>query len=432
MNLLQKVSLYIEQHCLIPNKDQLLIAGISGGADSIALVSILQQLGYRLLLAHCNFQLRGVESQRDEQFVTNFATTHNLPITITHFETKKYARDNKLSIEMAARALRYQWFDELLHINQAYAVVVGHHADDSAETVLLNLIRGTGLRGLTGIQPVNQTIIRPLLCINRSEILLYLQDNTLNYVEDSSNDSDLFVRNKIRHQLIPMLETLNPSFRTTMQTNIQNLQQAWDFQQYHISILRTEIVQTEGNTHVIALEKLRSKQQYRLLLFELLQEYSFNSTQVNDIIKTLDGISGKLFYSPTHVLLKDRNKLIINRIYESEKTHEPEFSVRLFPRTEISTISVAPDLIHVDAEKIQFPLHLRPMQTGDAFYPLGMKGKKKLSDFLIDLKVDRISKASIRLITDNTGNIVWVAGLRIDNRFRITTTTTMIAEIYVF
>lgn len=425
----EKVQHYLEEQQMIPDRKSPVIVGLSGGADSVALVTILHRLGYTCIPAHCNFQLRAAESDRDEQFVRQLTTTLQLPLEVIQFTTEEYAATHKISIEMAARELRYEWFEQLREKYSAVAIAVGHHADDTIETVLLNLIRGTGLKGLTGIQAINGSVIRPLLCLTRREILEYLAQQKLTYVEDSTNAENNYTRNKIRNQLRPLIETINPSFGATMQTTLQHLNEAYEFLQEQMGQLKQKLMNNTGTATVLSLKAFEETGKSPFVLYELLKEYGFNSSQVDDIYNALDATSGKLFYSDSYIVLKDRDQLFIRRLREENPGNTENLQLRLFQRTATTRIPTDPYCIHVDAAVLQFPLSVRPWQTGDQFYPLGMNHKKKLSDFLIDLKTDRFSKEAVRVVTDASGKVVWVVGLRIDNRFRITDKTTSIAEL---
>lgn len=425
----EKVQHYLEEQQMIPDRKSPVIVGLSGGADSVALVTILHRLGYTCIPAHCNFQLRAAESDRDEQFVRQLASILQLPLEVIQFTTEEYAATHKISIEMAARELRYEWFEQLRKKYTAVAIAVGHHADDTIETVLLNLIRGTGLKGLTGIQAINGSVIRPLLCLTRREILEYLAQLKLTYVEDSTNAENSYTRNKIRNQILPLIETINPSFGSTMQTTIQHLNETYEFVQEQMGQLKQKLMNNTGTATVLSLNAFEETGKSPFVLYELLKEYGFNSSQVDDIYNALGATSGKLFYSDTYMVLKDRNQLLIRKLREENPGNTETLQLRLFQRTATTRVSTDPYCIHVDAAILQFPLSVRPWKAGDQFHPLGMNRKKKLSDFLIDQKTDRFSKEAVRVVTDASGKVVWVVGLRIDHRYRITDETTTIAEL---
>jgi tRNA(Ile)-lysidine synthase len=432
--MIAKVKRYIDENQLLPSREKPILIGISGGADSVALADILIQLGYSCIFAHCNFQLRGDESECDETFVKSLAERYNVQLAITRFDTTSFASKHKLSIEMAARELRYTWFEQVLEESGAYRVAVGHHADDNTETLLINLIRGTGLKGLTGIHALSGNIIRPLLCVSRMEIIDYLKERKLPHVEDSTNSTNDYVRNKIRNLLIPLVETINPSFTSTIQTSISIFNQAYEFQKDQVARYRNSIIRADGTVFRLSIPGFNKVGGSIYLLHELLTEFNFNASQIQSLYNTLDGNSGKMFYSTTHQLIKDREDLLIIPLQPAGTDKKIGTTIRIIPRDEIEVISTDPHLVHLDAEKLHFPLELRRWEQGDAFYPLGMNQRKKISNFLIDNKIDRHTKESVYVMTHAEGeknNIVWVVGMRIDNRFRVTEQTKLIAEIFI-
>lgn len=434
--MLEKVRKFIEKNHLLSNNDQPVIVGVSGGSDSVVLLDLLQKLGYKCIIAHCNFHLRMDESDRDKEFVLILSNTYNTPIQTTDFKTLEYAEKHGISIEMAARKLRYSWFENILKKYDAQAIAVGHHSDDNIETMLLNLARGTGLKGLTGMPVRNGNIVRPLLATSRQEIRNYIMENNLAFVEDCTNSSTDIIRNKIRHQLIPLMEEINPALRSTMMQTRENLQDTYQIFQTEINRIKNEVVSFSDNKTEINIDKIKLYPQKETVLYELLKECNFHPDQIRQIADSLDTTAGKLFFSPTHVLLKDRENLIIQLISEagikSDMTIEPEqptlLETRVFRKEKDFEFSKNQKLIHLDADKITLPLTQRRWQAADYFFPLGMKQKKKLSDFLIDEKIDRLKKENIQvLLSDN--QIVWVIGLRIDDRFKVSDETKMIIEI---
>lgn len=434
--MLQKVRKFIiENQLLIPDKGPVIV-GVSGGKDSVALLDILLKSGYQCIVAHCNFHLRGAESDRDQEFVYSLANSLKIPFKTTDFKTVQYAEQHHVSIEMSARDLRYDWFEKIRKIYAAQAIATGHHLDDNIETLLLNLTRGTGLKGLTGIPVRNQNIVRPLLSSSRSEINAYIEKHNLKFVEDSTNTSTDIIRNKFRHEIIPTLENINPSFRDTFKETLKNIQGAYQIFRNEIIRIKEEIVSSCGPTVWIDIQKLTRHREQHTILFEILKEYGFHPDQIKQIIRSLESTSGKLFYSKTHCLLKDREALIlrpltIDRENQSDTNsveNTEEFSIRIFERDDTFTFSKENKIVHLDADKINMPLKIRKWQNTDYFYPLGMKGRKKLSDFFIDLKINRLEKEKkLVLLSDN--QIVWIVGLRIDNRFKITAATKRVAEI---
>ena len=441
--MLEKVREYIQKENLILHNTKVIV-GLSGGMDSMVLLDILTLLGYSCLAAHCNFHLRGEESNRDEIFVKKWCKSIDIPFTSINFDTNQYASDLKISIEMAARELRYGWFKTLRKQYDADIIAVAHHKDDSVETVLLNLIRGTGIKGLTGISPKNGYVVRPLLCISRSEIENYILERDIPYVTDSTNSEDLYLRNSIRLNVIPLLETLNPSVKDTIYRTSKNVTEAEKV--YSESIQKT--IKKVFNNNKIDINELRQTASPRSVLFEILTPYNFTPSTIEDISESIDSISGKIFFSDSNSnfekkkyrLIKDRNSFlldVVNDIYNEnemylieEGTSEINFPVSI----KIREISSPADIIYnshflyIDADKIKYPLVLRKWRSGDWFIPFGMKGKKKLSDYFTDRKFSLKDKEDVWLLTYEN-DIVWIVGERNDNRFKITENTKKIIFI---
>ncbi len=420
----RRVDRFIEENSLLVQGKKVLVA-LSGGSDSVALLRLLLSLGYSCEAAHCNFQLRGDESERDEQFVRSLCRQLTVPLHTVRFDTLHYAEEQSLSIEMAARELRYSWFGALLEKEELQAVAVAHHRDDSLETMLINLIRGTGIDGLTGIAPRNGHVVRPLLCLSHQEILDYLQEINQTYVTDSSNQEDHFVRNKIRLHLLPMMEQINPSVRSSMADTMEHLRQVADL--YHHAADRqlqqlTPLSQSHQSTEgpiQLSIQQLLQSCSPQALLHELLAPRGFNSTQEQDIFQALTGPSGRCFYSKTHLALKDRELLYIE---PSATPAPPRLEEEHIPVTEAFIPSRSSQVACLDAAKLKHPLTLRLCRQGDWFIPFGMKGRKKLSDYLTDCKVPLHQKRQQYVLCCGE-DIVWVVGRRIDNRFRIDAST---------
>lgn len=442
METLKKVRQFIDSNQLLINNDRILV-GVSGGADSVVLLHILLKLGFECVVAHCNFHLRGEESMRDELFVEKLAEKYKLIYKKTDFDTVRFAKSNKISIEMAARELRYAWFKKLAPENKCQTIATAHHTDDSIETLLLNMIRGTGLKGLTGIEPRNGDIVRPVLCCTRSEIEQYAQKNKLEYITDSTNLANEYSRNKIRNLILPMMADINPSVKQSLAENISRFRGSWKIYSEKIAEIEAHITFNKENQTFVDIDKLKSQSDPKTVLFEILQKYQFNSDVISNIFEGLDKSSGKRYYSDTHRLLKDREHLIVDEI---EPNNTLEFSIdestKLISipinlslnkkaKNEDFIISKKSDKIHIDADKIKFPLTLRKWKKGDSFHPFGMKESKKLSDFFINKKINRNQKENIwLLVSDN--KIVWIIGLRMDERFRITEKTKNILEISLY
>lgn len=423
----QTVHAYIEQNKLL-NPDGKVIVALSGGADSVALLHILLSLHYECMAAHCNFHLRGEESERDEQFVRSLCGEWRVPLHVRQFDTEAYARANRLSIEMAARDLRYAWFRELAAREQAKAVAVAHHADDQAETVLMNLVRGAGLRGMCGMPVRNGLVVRPLLCCTRQGIEDYLRTKQIPFVTDSTNTQTDYKRNKFRHIVLPMLEQINPGIRQTLAEERDHFAGYRQMVQAYMEQAAARLVhQTDGRLHIDTAGLLREPAP-ETVLYELLLPYGFNATQARQLHAALDGTPGKRFESPTHYAIKDRAEIIIGRRADCEEAKPTiKTNVRNRRPTEIFPAADA-DVAFFDADKLRGPLSVRHWQAGDVFHPIGLKGKKKISDFFTDCKLDVQQKQEVWLVLSGT-EVAWVAGHRIDERFKVGAETTRVAEV---
>ena len=410
-----QIAQYIEKEKLFGLKDKVLIA-LSGGADSVALLRVMVYLGYSCEAAHCNFRLRGEESDRDESFVRNLCNNLNIPLHVIHFDTNEYAAQHQVSIEMAARELRYDWFEKLRKELKADVVAVAHHRDDSVETLLLNLIRGTGINGLTGIHPKNNHIVRPLLTVSREDILAYLKEMKQEYVTDSTNLQDEYTRNKIRLNLLPMMETINPSIKSSLFSTASHLLDASVIYNKVIEEGKKRVITNEG----ISIEKLLTEPSPRALLFEILYPLGFNSAQADDIFLSLDRQSGRKFFSPAWMVVRDRAYLLIKRLTSQavEAEEKPVIEEERFPYTPDFVIPRDKKTACFDADKLSYPLTIRKWQAGDRFVPFGMKGKKNVSDYLTDVKYSILQKESMYVLCSGE-QIVWLVGERTDNRFRI-------------
>lgn len=436
MSTLTIVKQYIEEFLPI-NPNQKIIVGLSGGADSMALLHILRSLKYNIIAAHCNFHLREEESNRDQQFVERYCEEHSFKLHCISFDTYEYMKINSVSLEMAARELRYDWFEKIRKEERASHIAVAHHRDDSVETVLINLVRGSGIKGLTGIQAVNGTIVRPLLSISRSMVMEYVEANKIPYVTDSTNNEDIYFRNKIRLNIIPLLEELNPSVKQTIAKTSSYLSSISTLYKEYIEQIRKNIWDDEG----ISIEGIINTSEPKTVLFELLSPYGYNADHVNSIYESLAGISGKVFYSDSHRLIKDRTHLILEELKESDIQ-------QLHITEEISAISDPLNLVfeivdndnslkiekdrnflYIDIRKVSYPLCLRKWQQGDRFVPFGMKGSKKVSDYFTDHKFNLSQKENTWLLTDANNVIIWIVGERADNRFRISDKTAKVLRV---
>ena len=435
--MLTEFNSFIQKKLLCTKTDKILVA-VSGGVDSMVLLHLFIDAGYNVALAHCNFNLRDKESDEDEIFVKNTCVKLMIENHFISFSTREYASEKKISIEMAARDLRYSWFNSLLEKYKYTKIATGHHLNDSIETVFINLTRGTGINGITGIKPKNATIIRPLLFATRSEIEEYAKYNKLPFKTDSSNASNEYVRNIIRNEIIPAFKRINPSFEATMQQNLEHFTDAACIFNHQVEKTNSNLITEEGTGIKIHIDKLLLQTQSQTYLFEMLSPYGFSKDTVNKIMQSARKEPGRIFYSNTHKILIDREFLILeakleeNSIYTinnlDDFTQLPIKIEALHFQIEAFNLFKTNSIACLDAEKIEFPLILRKWETGDSFFPLGMTKKKKLSDFFIDQKLDRFQKEKIWVL-ESDRKIVWLVGHRIDNRYKITTNTKKVLQL---
>jgi tRNA(Ile)-lysidine synthase len=425
--MLNKVKDYIRKHKLL-NDNDLYIVALSGGADSVALLLLLDEMGYNIHAAHCNFHLRGEESDRDELFCESLCQQKSIPFHRIHFDTLTYAETHKVSVEMAARELRYHYFEELRSDIGATGVCVAHHQDDSVETVLLNLIRGTGLRGLTGIQCRNGHILRPLLCVSRKEIESYLQTKDQDYVIDSTNLEDDMLRNKVRLRVIPLLQELNPAVTENILRTSENLTEAQG--------ILDSIVSLYKNSKSLDLNELNKYGSSEYILFEWLKDYGFNGVQVKE---AMGAETGSIFTSSLgYDLLVDRGRFVVEPTLKSLKPLciPEEGTYVLDEETKISVkkvpvwVSREERVATLDASKVHFPLTVRRVEKGDKMVPYGMRGHRLLSDIMTDRKMTLFEKRRQIVVVDAKGIIVWLAGIRISDLCQIDDTTTEVVEIH--
>lgn len=436
------VRTYIDKQQLLTGNGPVLV-GFSGGADSVALLSLLVQLDYPCIALHCNFHLRGEESDRDERFAAKTARVLGVPFYKIDFDTAEYAAVHHLSIEMAARELRYNWFEKMRRQLGAQAIAVAHHRDDSVETVLMNLIRGTGIRGVGGIRPRNGYVVRPLLAVSRSEILTWLNQQNLSYVTDSTNLSDTYTRNFIRLRVLPLLEKLNPTVKTAIARTADHLSDVEAIYLYMVEKARKELMKEDFR---IPIDKLMEYPSPATILYELLKPFGFTRQVTDDIFRSLTKESGKQFYSSDYRLLKDREYLLLS---PSMKLEMQEYTITIngfieeiwhgpielsFCKSVFNNdfiIRKDKHIAYFDYEKLSFPLTLRKWKEGDWFIPFGMKGRKKLSDYFSDHKLSRMDKEQIWLLCSGE-NILWIVGERSDNRFCIDKTTKSVLIVNFF
>lgn len=443
MALLAQFQRFVAEKGLFTHDERLLLT-VSGGVDSMVMLALCVESGYRVGVAHCNFGLRGAESDEDERSVQEVAARYGVPCYNRRFDTAGEMERTGESMEMAARRLRYAWFEELCATEGYAAIAVAHHADDSIETFFINLLRGTGLRGLTGITQQRGRIVRPLLFATRKEILEYAVANHIHYREDSSNRTTKYLRNKIRLGLVPRIREINPKFTALMQRNIGRLSEAQRFITTAIEKIRAEAVTTHAGVDTIDLARLDGDFSRNFLLYELLSSaYGFKGDVIDALCAALDaGHSGRRFYAREWVAVPDRGRVLVARIEEEDpcsvEVREGALraycgnSVLYFERRSIDLVEsfgVPPQMAQLDADKLQWPLTLRRWQEGDWFIPFGMTGKKKLSDFLIDEKVSVMEKRR-QFVLLSGDDIVWVAGHRIDERYRLTDKTEQVLVIH--
>lgn len=433
--MIEVVRKYIDQNQLLTKKE-LVIVGISGGADSAALLHMLVSMGYQCIAAHCNFKLRGEESDRDELFTDNYTHTLQVPLRTIVFETKQYALNNHLSIEMAARELRYAWFEELRKEYNAQAIAVAHHRDDSIETLLINLTRGSGLCGLTGIRPRNGYVVRPLLPLSREDVFSYIDSNKLSYVTDSTNSSDIYTRNFIRLKVLPLLAQINPSIKASLARTADHLGEAEIIFKHVIHEARNKVIQDNS----LSIDALMEFPAPKTILFELLKPYGFTRLVTEDIFSSLEKDSGKLFYSDSYRLLKDRSFLLIDSLEKHEQQcftlDNVEGHITVPIELIFSKLVINKDFLiernlnfaYFDYDKLKFPLTLRHWKEGDWFVPFGMTGRKKLSDYFSNNKFSLFDKEKIWLLC-NGEDIIWIVGERPDNRYRIDKSTKKVLKV---
>jgi len=432
--MLQKLQNHINTNLSFLKEKKLLLA-VSGGIDSMVLVHLCHQLKLDFSVAHCNFQLRGNESDDDENFMKSQTEKLQIPVFIQKFDTKSIAQTQKLSIQLAARKLRYDWFYELMNENGFDYILTAHHLDDSLETFLINFTRGSGLDGLIGIPKQNDKIVRPLLIFSRNEIETFAQENQIAWREDSSNSSDKYLRNKLRHDVIPILKELNSSLLSSFENTIKNLKQSQSLVDDASKMVYEKVASKQENQIVFNLDLLLTYPNYQAYLFSWLSDFGF--TDWDSVYDLVSVQSGKQVMSDSHVLLKNRNTLLLffrkenseEVIYQIDKAQKQVKVPLNLTFCNVSDISVqSTNTIFVDAEKLQFPLTIRKWKEGDFFQPFGMKGKKKVSKFFKDEKFSILEKNEIWLLCSND-KIVWIIGKRQDDRFKITETTTKILQI---
>jgi len=424
---------FVTKNKLVAPGDRVLLA-VSGGVDSMVMSHLFFQMNINLGIIHCNFSLRANESDKDEKMVRDYADKHNIPFYSKQFNTKSYAKENGLSVQMAARELRYSWFEEI-RVKKGYdTIAVAHNLNDNVETLLINLIRGTGISGLTGMKPAINRIIRPLLFASREDIIVYCKQNYIAYREDMSNAETKYTRNKIRHLIIPLLKEINPSVEYTLNDTAERFIGITEIVSGYIAGLKERISKQEGELNIFNFSLLKEHLHNSTILYELFKPYGITNARLNDLIKVIDGKTGGQIFTDTHRIIKNRKEVIVSA---NDKVKDTSYKI-----ADINDLRNVPGIVSaeysdvasnfeipsdhliacIDSEKISFPLTIRKWKAGDQFCPLGMKQKKKLSDYFIDNRYSKITKEN-KYILESDGKIVWIVGDRIDNRFRITIST---------
>lgn len=433
----QKLQNHISEYFPFLNGKKLLLA-TSGGLDSMVMVELFRKIPFEIAMAHCNFQLRGLESFEDQKFIQDYAEANDVKLFMTHFDTEAFAKDYKLSTQVAARELRYHWFQEIVNAENFDFILTAHHADDNLETFLINLSRGTGLDGLTGIPAQNANVIRPLLIFSRQEIEEYANENSINWREDSSNVSDKYFRNKIRHHLVPILKELNPDFLSSFQKTQTYLQESQTMVEDASIMVYQQVAKGMGEDTRFDLKKLKQLSNYKSYLYQWLRDFGFTAWQ--DIYDLVEGQTGKQVYSKDFRLVKNRETLILIPKNEAEgmeefliEKNQDKVNIPLkLSFCKVADIGIGSNAtIFVDEDKLVFPLVLRKSKKGDFFQPFGMKGKtKKISKLFKDEKLSLLEKEDSWILCSEN-QIVWVIGLRQDERFKIESDTTNILKIEI-
>jgi tRNA(Ile)-lysidine synthase len=420
-----------------------LLLAISGGVDSVVLMHLCIQSGYQVVLAHCNFKLRGQESERDEDFVRTLAQKHNLPVLVNRFDTDSYAQQHRLSVQEAARKLRYDWFKQVIEQEDNAAtnsrfIVTAHHANDTIETLLINLFRGTGISGLHGIPAKQGNVLRPLLFAKREEIEAYARENGLDWVEDSTNAQDKYTRNYIRHQLLPAAKEIFSNVEDNLLQNIERFKEVELLYNQAVALHKAKLLEKKGNEWHVPVLKLQKAVPLHSIVWEIIKDFGFTTGQVQEVVKLLEAGNGSYVASASSRIIKNRQWLIIAPqqgeeaqnilVEQSDKQVVFEGGMLEIETTDaplatgIAGLPVDAFTVYTDASVVQFPLLLRRWKQGDYFYPLGMQKKKKLGKFFIDQKLSKTAKENVWVLESNK-KIVWVVGLRIDDRFKITAST---------
>jgi tRNA(Ile)-lysidine synthase len=424
---------FIAENYIIKPAKKILLA-VSGGIDSMVMADLFLKSGYEIGIAHCNFSLRAKESDKDEELVRIYSENHHLPFFSIRFETELYAKENRISVQMAARELRYAWFDKIRKENKYDYISVAHNLNDNIETMIINLTRGTGPTGLSGMRIVSNNIIRPLLFATRQNITEYCKRHHINYREDKSNADTKYTRNKIRHLIIPVLKEINPSIEVTLNETAERFIGINEIVTEYIENLRSKLSEQTEEIITFNISLLREYLHNKAILYELFKPFNISNVQLNDLLKVINGKTGGQVYTDSHRIIKNRNVIIVSH---DETNNEPAININTImdigkvpgiKYVEYADINdkfevlTDPSAACIDSEKLLFPMVIRKWKAGDYFYPIGMKHKKKLSDYFIDKKYSILDKED-KLILESGGKIVWIIGDRMDNRFKITRST---------
>lgn len=432
MSILERLKHYIENKQLFAKENKVLLA-VSGGKDSMLMARLFHDMEQSCIIAHCNFQLRGQESDKDEELVRQYASELGFPVFVKRFETETFATINKVSIQMAARELRYDWFEELRNKQYCDVIAIAQHANDHLETMLLNLTRSTGIQGLTGIQPKRGKLIRPLLFLNSEDIAKEVAKLNVPYRDDQSNFSTKYARNKIRLEIIPKFKEIQPDFESILEQNIQHFNESHQFIKKQVDAIRKSLFLEDKGTVKIKVDSIKPYIKDHYLLFELFKPYQFQRNVLEDLSSVIDNPMGQVFESETHKLLLDRSYLILQEKGKNEFTEITIDNIntvvnlgsKSFSMNEEKNAELKPDKFSakVDFDKLVFPLVLRPWKIGDSFKPLGMEGSKKISDFFIQHKLNRFEKDAVPILVNANDEVIWIVGMRLDNRYKVTENT---------
>lgn len=438
MEILKRFERYVEENKLF-SKDEKILVAVSGGRDSMMLLWLLHQLSYPIEIAHCNFQLRGEESDADEQLVHGFAVDNGIPIHVQRFDTAGYAAAHKLSIQIAAREMRYAWFERLRMERGCKVIAVAQHMNDSVETVLLNLSRGTGLQGLQGILPLRDDshVVRPLLFLQSEEITVFVHNQGIPFRDDSSNFSNKYARNKIRLDIIPEFEQLNPHFIRVMADNIARFRDAQEVINKHMQELRSQIIIARSD-HAWRIAKEELERLQLSELYFMFEPFGFSKTVLQDLLESLHKDSGKQFASDTYIIITDREDVILSKknmnlepVYIDLSTTRVEwggFQIEITGNSDLG-IENGTGIAKIDTVSLVYPLTIRQWEEGDSFQPLGMNGKKKLSDYFIQKKINILDKKRVPILVNGDGKIIWVVNYHLDERFKIRDNTQKVLKL---